>query len=220
MASALLSFFALTFTIQDVTLPNGVRVISSPGPAAVAVSPDRSVVVVVGEPGAEYAAWPSPSPAPSLAPPLRESWRIESGAAELVMEWAAPPGDETLLLTALLGPMRRKDGILRFTGMGWPPEARRRFDAELERLASLTPKDLGAVKEACTSWATPRNSAERAQRLLQVTLATGNPRLYRELSDRCGRLTVGAIQQAARALYRRPRRILVKTPVEAGPLDP
>jgi hypothetical protein len=219
MASAI-SFLALTFLIQDVTLPNGVRLISSPGPAAVAVAADKSVVVVVGE--AEqgvYASWPSPSPAPLQPSPARDEWRVESGAPSLVVEWAAPPADDALLVTALLamsgGAWTRRDGILRLTVEGgWPPEGRRRLDGELERLASLSPKELPAVKEACTNHATPRNSDERARRLLEVTLATGNPRLYRELQERCARLTVGAVSAAAKKLHRQPRRIVVKTPVE------
>jgi hypothetical protein len=218
MASALLSFFALTFTLQDLTLPNGVRVISTPGPPAVAVSADRSVVVVVGEPGDEYARWPRPTPAPLQPPPDREIWRVEPGPARCTMEWAAPSADDALLLTALLGPMQRRDGILRMVGPD--PESRRKLDAEIERLATLSAKDLPAVKDACTAWATPRSSGERAQRLLQVTLATGNPRLYRELYDRCGRLTVGSVAAAARALFRKPRRILLKTPVEPRSTDP
>jgi len=218
MASALLSFLALTFTLQDVTLPNGVRVISSPGPPALAVAADKSVVVVVGEPPADYAGWPSPSPRPLSPPPERESWRIQKGPPELIIEWAAPPADDALLLTALLGPMERQGGLLRVTGRD--AEDRRKLDADLERLATLTAKELPAVKEACAAWATPHTSAERAQRLLQVTLATGNPRLYRELIDRCGRLTVGSMQAAARALYRKPRRIILKTPVEPGASDP
>jgi hypothetical protein len=219
MASAyLLSFFALTFAVQDVTLPNGVRVISSPGPPAVAVAADKSVVVVVGEPGGDYASWPSPSPRPSSSPPERESWRIETGKPELTIEWAAPPADDALLLTALLGPMERQGGLVRVSGR--EAEDRRRLDADLEKLATLTARELPAVKDACAAFATPHTSAERAQRLLQVTLATGNPRLYRELIDRCGRLTVGSLQAAARALYRKPRRIILKTPVEPGASDP
>src|SRR5207245_776108 len=152
--------FALTFTTQDVTLPNGVRLISSPGPPAVAVAADRSVVVVVGEPGGEYAAWPRPSPSPPAPPPERDSWRIESGPPQLVVEWAAPSPDDALLIAALIGAaVERRDGILRVTvDGGWPPDARRRLDAELERLASG--RELGAIKEACLAWATPKTGAE------------------------------------------------------------
>jgi hypothetical protein len=235
LSLALTSFLALTFTLEDVTLDNGVRVITTPGPPALAVSDDKSVVVRVGDGAAPEANWPRPSPAPLSPPPAdKETWQVASGAPELVIEWAAPPVDESLLLVALLTPLSsslplppsslsllRRDGVLRLrlTG-GWPPEVRRRLDAELERLASLPPKELPAVKDACTAWANPKTSRERADRLLQVTLATGNPRLYRELSDRCARLTVAAVVVAAKSLYRRPRRILLKTPVEQRATDP
>jgi hypothetical protein len=228
MASAV-SFLALTFLIQDVTLPNGVRLISSPvaiaadksavaaDKSAVAIAADKSVVVVVGEADqGAYATWPSPSAAPLPPAPARDEWRIESGAPSLVVEWAAPPADDTLLLAALLGGnLERRDGILRLTiEDGWPPESRRHLDGELERLASLSSKELPAVKEACAGYATPKNNDERARRLLEVTLATGNPRLYRELQERCARLTMGTVSAAAKKLHRQPRRIVVKTPVE------
>jgi hypothetical protein len=232
MAAVLLSFLALTFTLEDVTLENGVRVVTSPGPPAEAVAEDGSVVVVIGEGDlrSRYAGWPRPSPSPSGSPsassaPGGESWHIESGPARLVIEWAAPTVDETLLLAALLSRdgavWLRRDGLLTLTvKAGWPPEARRWLDGELERLAALPARELAPVKEACSAFATPRSSAERAQRLLQVTLATGNPRLYRELPDRCGRLTVGTLAAAVKQLYRRPRRIIIKTPVEPGTVDP
>jgi len=48
-----------------------------------------------------------------------------------------------------------------------------------------------------------------------VTLATGNPRLYRELPERCAHLDAAALSSLARALSRQARRVRLVTPRDA-----
>jgi hypothetical protein len=206
----------LTFAVEDVTLSNGIRVIWTAGsPAATAVSADGSVVVQVAGKRQDV---DGPRPSPSPLPPLSgDRWEVAAGPAELVMEWAAPaPRDDDVLLLVharVGGRLEQRDGRLRLTiSGGWPMAERRRVQDELEALAAATPRELPSLKTACSAWATPKGSAELAERLLQVTLVTGNPRQLRELSERCGRLTLGRIASVARSLLRPPRRVVLKTP--------
>ena len=223
----LLPILALTFPIEDVTLPNGVRLITSPadGPRAQVESPDGRVIVVGGpdDPAAlraGLAARPSPSPSPQAPPPAsaRESWQVRAGAPSLVIEWPLPSVDPAPLLPFLDGLLERRADRLRYTvegealaRAGGPAEARRRIDDTLRRLSSLTPRDLAPWKQACAAWAAPRTTAERARRLLQVTLATGNPRRLREAPEACARLTAPMLSTAARALPRVGRRVVLTT---------
>jgi hypothetical protein len=208
--------------IEDVTLPNGVRVVrAQSAEPAVAISRERDVVVLLGAvDAAPYGNWPHPTPPPESLPD-GERWTLGKGAPTLIIDWPAPPRDDDALLAieaVVGGSFVRKGPILRFVLEGdWPTEARRRVDGELERLAQLGPKDLAAVKSACAAWASPKTAIERAERLLEVTLATGNPRQLRELSDRCNRLTVAQVATVARALGRRTRRVVLLDDRAAGP---
>jgi hypothetical protein len=219
-----LAFLSLlnALTIEDQTLPNGVRLVRarSDEPAS-AVARDRDVVVLLGDvDAAPYASWPRPSPMPSSVPD-GEHWMVKPGGPALIIEWPSPPRDDDALLaieSVIGGQFARRGKVLQFTlEGGWPPESRRRVDEELERLSQLGPKDLVAVKSACVAWASPKTPKERAERLLAVTLATGNPRQLRELSDRCNRLTVATVATVARALGRRARRVTLLDDRAAGP---
>lgn len=218
---------ALAIPVEDVTLPNGVRVIVSLDRAAarpaVAVARDHSVVAVVatvdGEAArAPYLSWPRPSPEPAspLPAPESESWQVRAGSPRLVVEWAAPENPGALLaLQPWLwagGSLERSGAILRLVVEGgWPAATRRELDAQLARLQSAGPRELAAVRDACAAWATPKTPDERAQRLLQVTLATGNPRLVRDLPESCARLTAAGLAAAARGFGPRGRRVILVT---------
>jgi hypothetical protein len=219
---------ALAIPVEDVTLPNGVRVIVSVDRAARAVdavvSEDRSIVVVVGdvEPQAaraRYADWERPSPRPSPSPPSDgELWQVTQGAPSLTVEWAAPAGDEPpLVLGALLdGGVEWRGAVWRWSNAGgWPAERRRALDAMLERWARPSAHEVQSARETCSSWAAAPTARLRAERLLQVTLATGNPRLFRELPERCARLDAAALSSLARTLSRRARRVRLVTPRDA-----
>ena len=235
MVAVLGLVLVLTIPVEDVTLPNGVRVVVSVDravrPPEVVVSRDRALVVIVGdvEPEAARAAylgWPRPSPEPATAPPLLssegESWEVRDGPPSLLLEWPAPPGDElSLLLPALLGDglFERRGPVWRFSalsplsdGDARPAELRRRFDARLERWATPSPREVQVARETCGAWASPPSARLRAQRLLQVTLATGNPRRFRELGERCARLDAATLSSLSRSLSRRSRRVRLITP--------
>ena len=217
---------ALAIPVEDVTLPNGVRVIVSVDRAAgaieTAIAPDRSIVVVVGnvEPEAArapYAGWARPSPAPSPPPGVEgESWQVTEGSPSLTVEWTAPADGDSLLAAALLGGIERCGAVWRWApDDGWPPERRRALDAMVERWVRPSPKEVLAAREACTRWAASPTARLRAERLLSVTLATGNPRLYRELPERCAHLDAAALSSLARALSRQARRVRLVTPRDA-----
>jgi hypothetical protein len=220
---------ALAIPVEDVTLPNGLRVVVSVDRAAeateIAMSPDRSIVVVVGNVDPEavrasYAGWARPSPAPSPLPvPVVEGelWQVAEGAPSLTVEWAAPADELSPLVPALLGGTPERRGtVLRWTPeSGWPPAQRRALDALLERWVRPSPREVQSAREACTNWAAAPNAQVRARKLLAVTLATGNPRLFRELPDRCARLDATALSSLARALGRRGRRVRMVTQRDA-----
>jgi hypothetical protein len=214
---------ALAFSVEDVTLPNGVRVIvaQKEGPAATAKSPDGRVIAIVGAVSPDEARKPygrenaivARAPA---APPDGELWALERGAPSLAIEFAAPPPESLLALAALYGASPRvgerarleRDGeVARLTVVGgWPPESRRAIEGAADRLAA--PAVLAEARARCVEWATPKTNDALAQRLVDVTLATGNPRLLREAADRCGRITVELARTAAHG----PRRVRLVIP--------